>query len=117
MSIGQIQFDPVWPTDQPAPYQAKAPASQVPPGSSLGNGPEAETGATQSVAEPDLAPTEEVEMQRDPPTGEPVYQFIDRRSGSLILQIPSEQMLNFIREVQQQWQQLTSKSAGKSTGE
>ena len=56
-------------------------------------------------------------MQRDPPTGEPLYQFIDRRSGSLILQIPSEQMLNFMREIQQQWQQLTSKPAGKSAGE
>jgi len=69
------------------------------------------------VGDPDFVPTEEVEMQRDPPTGEPLYQFIDRRSGSLILQIPSEQMLNFMREIQQQWQQLTSKPAGKSAGE
>jgi len=50
-------------------------------------------------------------VQRDTATGEPVYQFIDRRSGFLILQIPSEQMLNLIHEIQQQWQQLSSKPA------
>ena len=47
-------------------------------------------------------------MQRDSGTGEHIYQFIDGKSGSVILQIPSEQMLNFIRDIQNQQARIVS---------
>ena len=117
MSIGLIQFDQFRFVDQSSAGDAKPPASQSPPGPSLGMGPKTEAAATHSVADAGSTPTEEVKVQSDPLTGEQVYQFIDRKSGSLILQIPTEQMLNFIRDVQQQWDKLISTSVDKPAAE
>ncbi len=112
MSIDPVQFGPTEPVERSLPAKTTAQGSPTLRSPSVGIGSKPETWITQSAPEPDFIPSEEVKLQRDLPTGEQVYQFIDRRSGVLILQIPSEQMLNFIHEVQQEWQQLTSKPVG-----
>lgn len=112
MSIDPVQFDSIQPVERslPAKTTAQAPPALRSPSVGIGSNPE--TSITQSAPEPDFIPSEAVKLQRDLSTGQQVYQFIDRRSGVLVLQIPSEQMLNFIHEVQQEWQQLTSKPLG-----
>jgi hypothetical protein len=116
MSIDPVQFVPVQPVELAFPDKTKAQSAPPSPGSTAGSVPNEETPDFPPAAEPDFVPSEEVKVQRDYPTGQQVYQFIDRRSGILVLQIPSEQMLNFIHEVQQEWQQLTSKPANGNAG-
>ncbi len=55
---------------------------------------------------------EEVRLQRDRETGEPVYEFLDRKTGTLIVQIPSQQMLNLIHVIQQQLARLSAGTEG-----
>lgn len=44
------------------------------------------------------SPQDEVKMQWEPPGETAVYQFVNQ-NGSLILQVPSEQMLNLARQI------------------
>ncbi|MGB8061579.1 MAG: hypothetical protein WCF26_06780 [Candidatus Sulfotelmatobacter sp.] len=39
----------------------------------------------------------------------PVYQFVDSKSGSVILQIPSDQMLKLVQDIRQRLQQMQVK--------
>jgi len=45
-------------------------------------------------------PQDEVKVQFEPPGAVAVYQFVSQ-DGSLIVQVPSEQMLNIAREISQ----------------
>lgn len=61
-------------------------------------------GETQPIKTASLAPVspeDEVKVQWDQPDQVVVYQFINQQ-GSLILQVPSEQMLNLARDISQE---------------
>ena len=53
-------------------------------------------------------------MHSDTSMGLPmaVYQFVDSKSGSVVLQIPSEQMLKLAQDIQQRLQQIEDKKPG-----
>ena len=69
--------------------------------------PKAEMSVHADTAASASIPPEEVKVQCDSGTGERISQCIDR-SGSVILQIPSGQMLDFIRDIQNQQARLVS---------
>jgi hypothetical protein len=64
---------------------------------------------------------DEVKVQVEPPAEIPVYQFVNEQ-GTLILQVPPQQMLNIARDISQELAQetITGKSAaiegGKDNG-
>jgi len=105
MSIGPIQIILPVAEDQPVPGRQPTQPSNEDFASELG--PKPETTANQEVGAAPSIPPEEVKVQRDSGTGERISQCIDR-SGSVILQIPSEQMLNFIRDIQHQQARIVS---------
>ena len=109
MSIDQIQLGPISPVDQALPYRRKESPARDVPNPDPRQGPSWEKTSPQTNANVTEAPAEEIKLQRDSSTGRQIYQFIDSKSGLLILQIPSEQMLNFIHEVQQEWEHLTAR--------
>ena len=106
MSIGPIQIILPVAEDQPVRGGRQTQLSTGDPAAEPS--PKPETSANQDTAASASAPQEEVKVQRDMATGEHVYQFIDGKSGSVILQIPTEQILDFIREIQQQQARLAS---------
>lgn len=109
-----MSIDPISTNLFPAP-QLKSPIQPRPvsavQSSDLGSDPEANASAATFPKASDSSSGEEVRLQRDSETGEPVYRFVDRRTGSLIVQIPSDQMLNLIHVIQQQLAQLSAKQS------
>jgi len=74
-----------------------APARKVQP--DAGTSPEAEAASSAKVSSLAEMPKDEVEVQRDNQTnGEIVVRYMDH-AGSLILQVPSEQILNLTRSI------------------
>jgi hypothetical protein len=66
-----------------------------------GSSPNPEPAEARSVPSPSEVPQDEVEVQRDSQTnGEIVVRYVDH-SGDLILQVPSEQVLNVTRSIDQ----------------
>lgn len=75
-----------------------------PRGSTLGNSPFREV-----VKPPDNAPIpptvqDEVKLQWDSSDQVRIYQFVNQQSGALILQVPSEEVLNVDRGIQESLQ-------------
>jgi hypothetical protein len=69
------------------------------PGS--GAGSSGEIRHPQKAAPAPTAPQDEVKVQWDSPDQTVIYQFINQH-GSLILQVPSEQLLNLSRDISQE---------------
>jgi hypothetical protein len=60
-----------------------------------------ENDPSQSAPAGTASPQDEVKLQFDPPGETAVYQFVDQQGG-LILQVPSQQMLNLANEISQE---------------
>jgi hypothetical protein len=69
------------------------------PGS--GHGSTAEVKHPQSAPAAAAVPQDEVKVQWDNPDQTVIYQFVNQH-GSLILQVPSEQVLNLSRDISQE---------------
>lgn len=113
MSIGPIQIVPVVAEGSTARETAQ-PARTAP---SSGGGSTVESSGTQSqVSLASVAEEEVVEVHSDTSMGLPlpVYQFVDSRSGSVVLQIPSEQMLKLVQDIRQRLQQMEAKQPGEA---
>lgn len=54
-----------------------------------------------------MVPEDEVKVQWDNPMADniEIYQFLNQRSGNLILQLPSEQVLSVVHGIQEQFQE------------
>ena len=116
MSIGPVQnFGPV--TEAP-PAKASPPAdsSHTTANQHLaaervaqpetGNLPTQEQTGTRNVPSPAELPQDEVQVQRDPQIrDEVVIQYVVTATGSLILQVPSAQVLSVRRGIDQEFQQ------------
>ena len=76
-----------------------------------------ETQHSRNVPFAAASPEDEVKVQWDQSDQVVVYQFINQQ-GSLILQVPSEQMLNIARDISQELAQATAPkpSAGTEGG-
>jgi len=107
MSIGPIQIIPPVAEDQLVPGGRQTPPSTGDPAAEPS--PKPETSAYEDTVPSASTPQEEAKVQDDMATGEHLYQFIDGKSGSVFLQIPSEQMLDLIHNIQQQPARLTDK--------
>ena len=61
-------------------------------------------------------PQTEVKVHPDSSTGTQVliYEFLDSESGSVVYQIPSQQILGLMKAIQQQLERLTSAAANKN---
>jgi hypothetical protein len=98
-----------------------APSSRsAPEQPDLGSPPEEETASTQNIPSLSEMPKDEVEVQRDGQTnGEIVVRYMDH-AGNLILQVPSEQVLNVSRGIDQDLereQEVRAKSEGTVEGD
>ena len=60
-----------------------------------------------------------VKMHTDTSTGQPifVYEYVDSRSDSVILQIPSEQMLSLVQEIRQRLKDVNFTGIGNTVRE
>jgi hypothetical protein len=64
----------------------------------------------ETTPSPAVDPQEVVKVHSDDSTGMPimVYQFVDSKSNSVILQVPSEQMLSLVQEIRQRLSEIAS---------
>jgi len=73
-----------------------------------------EGSGAQNQVSPGSVPEEVVQVHSDTSTGSQilVFDFVDSKSGSLIFQIPSEQMLNLVQDIRQRLQRMADKQTG-----
>jgi hypothetical protein len=75
-----------------------------------GSSPKVEIARTQNAPAPFLIPEHEVKVQVDTPADNIlVYQVLDKQSGSLVLQVPSEEVLSGIHQSQELLQRIASR--------
>jgi hypothetical protein len=86
-------------SEQGAVRPAQAVSQAIP-----GNDPSRENQSTQIHHSRSTALQDEVKVQMEPPGEIAVYQFLDQ-SGSVILQVPPEQVLNLARQISQELSQ------------
>jgi hypothetical protein len=109
MNIGPTQLVPV--AGSQTSESMRSPARPAP---SPGDPPKAE-GRPIGNGEPALSLSHEVvKVHSDTSTGSPilVYEFVDSISGSLVFQIPSDQMLNLVQDIRQRLQRMAAKQSG-----
>ena len=108
-----MSVDPVQANSARIENQAPAKkAHAVPPSpiTVVGNGSRTDSVTTQSSAVPLLIPEHEVKVVVDtPPDGILIYQFLDKQSGNLVLQVPSEGQVRGIHRTQELLQQIASR--------
>jgi hypothetical protein len=107
MSVGPALRIPASTETQVEPTEVRANPPVLP-----GSGQDSYGKATeqQSASAGAVDPQDEVKVQFEPPGEVAVYQFVTQ-DGSLIVQVPSEQMLSIAREI---YQALAQESATKS---
>ncbi len=107
MNIGPTQIVPVA-TEGSTARETTQPARTTP---SSGEGSPGENDSTQNQVSLASMPQEVVEVHSETSMGLPlpVYQFVDSKSGSVILQIPSDQMLKLVQDIRQRLQQMQVK--------
>ncbi len=112
MSVSPIQIAPVVAGGSTA-RETTQPARSAP---GLGEGSTAESVGTQLQVSLASVPEEVVEVHSDTSMGLPiaVYQFVDPKSGSVVLQIPSEQMLKLVQDIRQRLQQIEVRQSGEA---
>jgi len=95
---------------------SEKPRKHAPRPPSLGNSPKVEPVTLPNREASSAIPHEVVKVHSDTSTGSPiqVYEFVDARSGSVVFQIPSDQMLNLVQDIRQRLQQM---AARQSVGE
>lgn len=111
MNIGPTQIVPVTAESSTA-REPTQPARTTP---SLGQGANLESDGTQDQVSFASAPEVVVEMHSDTSMGLPmaVYEFIESKSGSVVLQIPSEQMLKLVQHIRQWLREMEDKRSGE----
>jgi hypothetical protein len=67
----------------------------------LGKGSPGGNGDSQAQAAGSNPGQDEVKVQIEPPGEIPVYQFVDQQ-GSLVLQVPPQQMINLAQQIAQE---------------
>jgi len=107
MSVGPALRIPASTETQVEPGELRANAPVLP-----GSGQDSygKAAAQQSAPAAAVDPQDEVKVQFEPPGEVAVYQFVTQ-NGSLIVQVPSEQMLSIAREISQT---LAQESAARS---
>jgi hypothetical protein len=91
--------------------QTQAPAQSVEHSAETNSGaaPESETHRPSAFARSSELPEDEVQLQRDPETnGDVVIKYLDH-SGSLVLQVPSSQVLGVARSIIQEFAQAAAR--------
>ena len=112
MNIGPTQIVPVGAESQTS-EDTQQPVRPTP---SLGDHPKAEPVESQNSEPVASVGDEVVQVHSDTSTGSAilVYEFVDSKSGSLVFQIPSAQMLNLVQDIRQRLQKMAaSEQAGK----
>ncbi len=112
MNIGPTQIVPVT-AESRTPESTQQPARSTP---SLGDRPNAESSESRNPEPVASLGDEVVKVHSDTSTGSPilVYDFVDSKSGSLVFQIPSAQMLNLVQDIRQRLQRMAaSQQSGK----
>lgn len=106
------------PSTEPQVEPGEVRAGQTPLAPRPGSGSTGENKRPQSAPAVAASPQDEVRVQWDTPDHVVIYQFVNRR-GSLILQIPSEQMLSLARQITQELvrEAAPKKPAGNEGGE
>ncbi len=110
MNIGPTQIVPVGAESRTS-ESVKKPARPAP---SPGSSPKMEA-CPIGNREPALSVSHEVvKVHSDTSTGSPilVYEFVDAISGSVVFQIPSDQMLSLVQDIRQRLQQIAAKQSG-----
>jgi len=128
MSIHPVPIIPPATETAEARDSGRAPSSRpAPPRPDSGNAPDPEAASSQNNSPLSRMAEDEVEVQRDSQTnGEIVVRYVDH-SGNVILQMPSAQVLNVTRAIDQDLEreqevrakeQITAESSrgGKSDG-
>jgi hypothetical protein len=111
-----MSVDPVQSNSARIENQAPAKKAHAVPPSPIAvvdNGPKTDsvtTKSTESSAVPLLIPEHEVKVVVDtPPDGILIYQFLDKQSGNLVLQVPSEGQVRGIHQTQELLQQIANR--------
>jgi hypothetical protein len=87
-----------------------APAQQR---SASGNAPKAEVAKTENESTPPLIPEHEVKVQLDTSANDVmVYQVLNKKSGSLVLQVPSAEEIRHIQETQELLRRAERRTSG-----
>lgn len=97
------------PRQQPVPATDSTPQEKLPeakPGEQL---TQSSTQNQQAINFPQF-PEDEVQVQFDKPMKDDIliYQFLNERSGAVVMQVPSTQVLNVIHQIQNELQQDSS---------
>jgi hypothetical protein len=101
MSVGPVQ--PGSAEVEPQTPEKKVRAAPTPTPARSGNSPKAETAETPNSPTPFSTPEHEVKVQSDTPPDElMIYQVLDKKSGVLVLQVPSAEVLSGIHQTQEQ---------------
>jgi hypothetical protein len=103
----------------------RSPGSQVEPGGvrpgrpspipGSGSDSTGEIGPSQNAPATASAPQDEVKVQWDNSDQTVIYQFVNQH-GSLILQVPSEQLLNIAHDISQELAQAAPKASAGNQG-
>jgi len=111
MNIGPTQIVPVAAEVQTS-ESTPQPARSTP---SLGDRAEVGPSETKTPEPAASVGDEVVEVHSDTSTGSPilVYEFMDSRSGSLVYQIPSAQMLHLVQDIRQRLQRMAANQLGE----
>ena len=114
MNIGPTQTVPLV-AENRSTESPRKPSSSPP---NPGNHPQVETTDTQTRKPADSLSSEVVKVHSDTTTGSPilVYEFMDARSGSVVFQIPSDQMLNLVQDIRQRLQRMAGGEQGARNG-
>jgi hypothetical protein len=92
------------PAAEPSDAQGGARAAQIPALPGSGRGSTGETQATESRPAVAAIQQDEVKVQIEPPGEIAVYQFVNQQ-GTLVLQVPPQQVLNLARAISQEFAQ------------
>ncbi len=109
MHINPAQLVPDLP-EYPQPGQT---ARQPSPAPVSGDVPRQESPDTLTQRSPVTASQQVVKVHSDNSTEPPilVYEFVDSRSNSVIVQIPSQQMLSLVQDIRQRLHTMTERAA------
>lgn len=112
VNIGPTQPVPVAAGDRPPESSGRA----APATPSLGDRSRVEPSDEETQEPAAVITPEVVKVHSDTSSGSSilVYDFVDARSGSVVFQIPSDQMLNLVQDIRQRLQRMTaSQSVGR----
>lgn len=108
-----MNVDPVQASSAGIERQTRGEKVQVPappPGAASGHAPKAEIAEAEYTLAPSIIPEHEVKLQLDTSRAMVLYQFLDKQSGALVLQVPSTQQIRNIQQTQKLLQRIAARS-------